>query len=218
VPAEGLAVEEAGSPIRIKELTRLAAAREMRAVAVAARRLLATTAATATAARASPTAAAAAATAARTNRARAALEVSDTAAHRIHELVARRRAAATGDPPPLGVRVGVRTRGCNGMSYTMDYAINPGKFDERVDIPDVESAPAGTGIGTGIGTGTGGAVRETLEDGAESPQLAVYIDPRALMHIIGTRMDYVDTDLASEFVFENPNAKGTCGCGESFNV
>lgn len=46
----------------------------------------------------------------------------------------------------------------------------------------------------------------------------VYIDPRALMHIIGTKMDFVDNDLVSEFVFHNPNAKGTCGCGESFNV
>lgn len=46
----------------------------------------------------------------------------------------------------------------------------------------------------------------------------VYIDPRALMHIVGTKMDFVNNDLVSEFVFENPNAKGTCGCGESFNI
>ena len=48
--------------------------------------------------------------------------------------------------------------------------------------------------------------------------VTVFIDPRALMHIIGTKMDYVDNELVSEFVFHNPNAKGTCGCGESFNV
>ena len=47
---------------------------------------------------------------------------------------------------------------------------------------------------------------------------SVFIDPRALMHIVGTTMDFVDNDLVSEFVFHNPNAKGTCGCGESFNV
>lgn len=47
---------------------------------------------------------------------------------------------------------------------------------------------------------------------------AVFVDPRALMHIVGTTMDFVDNDLVSEFVFANPNAKGTCGCGESFNV
>jgi iron-sulfur cluster assembly protein len=46
----------------------------------------------------------------------------------------------------------------------------------------------------------------------------VIIDPAALMHVIGTKMDFVSDKLRSEFVFENPNAKGECGCGESFNV
>jgi len=38
------------------------------------------------------------------------------------------------------------------------------------------------------------------------------------MHVIGTEMDYVEEKLSSSFVFSNPNIKGTCGCGESFNV
>ena len=46
----------------------------------------------------------------------------------------------------------------------------------------------------------------------------VIIDPAALMHVVGTKMDFVTDRLRSEFVFENPNAKGECGCGESFNV
>lgn len=36
--------------------------------------------------------------------------------------------------------------------------------------------------------------------------------------IVGTEMDFVETKLSSEFVFNNPNIKGTCGCGESFNI
>jgi len=71
------------------------------------------------------------------------------------------------------------------MAYTLTYADEANKYDERVKIDDAAN---------------------------------VYIDPRALMHIIGTKMDFVDNELVSEFVFENPNAKGTCGCGESFNV
>lgn len=46
----------------------------------------------------------------------------------------------------------------------------------------------------------------------------VVIDSKALMVLVGTEMDFVEDDLKSEFVFKNPNAKGTCGCGESFHI
>jgi len=39
-----------------------------------------------------------------------------------------------------------------------------------------------------------------------------------LFSVVGTEMDYKEDDLSSEFVFTNPNSKGECGCGESFNV
>ncbi len=48
--------------------------------------------------------------------------------------------------------------------------------------------------------------------------MRVYIDPKAIMFLVGSQMDYVDDMLKSEFTFTNPNAKGQCGCGESFNV
>ena len=48
--------------------------------------------------------------------------------------------------------------------------------------------------------------------------VTVFIEPMALFNVVGTVMDWVETDLSSEFVFENPNSKGECGCGESFNV
>ena len=44
------------------------------------------------------------------------------------------------------------------------------------------------------------------------------MESKALMFLIGTEMDYVDNDIKSEFVFNNPNEEGRCGCGESFNV
>lgn len=52
----------------------------------------------------------------------------------------------------------------------------------------------------------------------EDHGLRILIEPNALMHIVGTRMDYVEDRLKSEFVFQNPNAKGECGCGESFTT
>lgn len=48
--------------------------------------------------------------------------------------------------------------------------------------------------------------------------VTIAVAPKALLAVVGTEMDYVDTKLKSEFVFHNPNAIGTCGCGESFNV
>lgn len=109
-----------------------------------------------------------------------AMELTEAAAARIKELLVQR------EKPYL--KIGVRTRGCNGMTYTMNYADDgdKGKFDEVVTH--------------------------------EESGVKVIIDPAALMHVIGTKMDFVQDRLRSEFVFENPNAKGECGCGESFNV
>ena len=50
------------------------------------------------------------------------------------------------------------------------------------------------------------------------PGVTVVVDAKAQMSLLGTEMDYVEGELSSEFVFHNPNIKGTCGCGESFNV
>ncbi len=48
--------------------------------------------------------------------------------------------------------------------------------------------------------------------------ITVLVDPKAIFFIVGTTMDFVETELSSEFTFTNPNSKGQCGCGESFNV
>ena len=48
--------------------------------------------------------------------------------------------------------------------------------------------------------------------------LKVFVDPQSLTHLDGTEIDYVETMQGSGFKFNNPNAKSTCGCGESFTV
>ena len=45
-----------------------------------------------------------------------------------------------------------------------------------------------------------------------------YVDGGSILYLIGSRMDWVEDDFTAGFVFENPNAKGACGCGESFTV
>ena len=48
--------------------------------------------------------------------------------------------------------------------------------------------------------------------------VSVLIDPKAMLFILGSEMDYMEEELSSGFTFKNPNEKGKCGCGESFHV
>lgn len=89
--------------------------------------------------------------------------------------------------PCEGIKINVRTRGCSGLSYAIEYAVvdqNITKFDDVVIKDDIK----------------------------------IFIDPKISMFLIGSKMIYVNEDLRSGFDFINPNEKGRCGCGESFNV
>ena len=56
------------------------------------------------------------------------------------------------------------------------------------------------------------------EDMVEDKGVRIYIDPAAILFLIGSEMDYVEDRFNSGFVFKNPNEKGRCGCGESFHI
>ena len=55
-------------------------------------------------------------------------------------------------------------------------------------------------------------------DGVEPPGGAFDIDGASVLYLVGATMDWQEDDFAAGFVFANPNAKGACGCGESFTV
>jgi iron-sulfur cluster assembly protein len=59
---------------------------------------------------------------------------------------------------------------------------------------------------------------EPSADVVEVDDVKVVIDPKAVMYLIGTEMDFVKDKLGSAFKFKNPNEAGRCGCGESFTV
>tara|TARA_A100001015_G_C15035190_1_gene735746 strand:- start:137 stop:508 length:372 start_codon:yes stop_codon:yes gene_type:complete len=85
-----------------------------------------------------------------------------------------------------GIRISVKTRGCSGLSYAIEFANkekNISKFDDLV-----------------------------IQEGVK-----IFIDPKASMFLIGSKMIYSTNDLKSGFDFINPNEDGRCGCGESFN-
>jgi iron-sulfur cluster assembly protein len=89
--------------------------------------------------------------------------------------------------PCEGIKVNIRTRGCSGLSYMIEYAIkdqNISKFDDVI-----------------------------MFDG-----IRIFIDPKATMFLIGSKMVFQSDDLNEGFDFVNPNEKGRCGCGESFKI
>ena len=57
-----------------------------------------------------------------------------------------------------------------------------------------------------------------MDEKVATPGGDLYIDGASLLYLIGSNMDWVEDDFAAGFVFANPNAKGSCGCGESFTV
>jgi Iron-sulfur cluster assembly accessory protein len=59
---------------------------------------------------------------------------------------------------------------------------------------------------------------DRFDEKIETPGGTFYIDGASVLYLIGSVMDWVEDDFSAGFVFENPNAKGACGCGESFTV
>ena len=106
------------------------------------------------------------------------MTLTDAAAARMSEIV------ANSENPAAALRVGVKNGGFAGMSYTMEWTDNIGKFDEVIEEKGVK----------------------------------LVIDPKAILFLLGTEMDFETTKLSSTFVFRNPNQTSACGCGESVAI
>ena len=84
----------------------------------------------------------------------------------------------------LGIRIGVKTTGCSGMAYVLEFVDTP-------DDDDIVFSEHG---------------------------VSVYVDPKSMVYIAGTVVDFVKEGLQEGILFSNPNIAGECGCGESFTV
>jgi iron-sulfur cluster assembly protein len=59
---------------------------------------------------------------------------------------------------------------------------------------------------------------DRFDEKIATPAGNFYVDGGSLLYLVGSTMDWVEDDFAAGFVFDNPNAKGACGCGESFTI
>jgi iron-sulfur cluster assembly protein len=94
------------------------------------------------------------------------------------------RRSLAGRGKGLGVRLGVRTTGCSGLAYVLEFVDEAAAEDSVFDSHGVK----------------------------------VVIDPKSLVYLDGTELDFVREGLNEGFKFNNPNVRGECGCGESFNI
>ena len=106
------------------------------------------------------------------------ITLSDNAANRIKEIMSK------AEKDLVGLRVGVKSGGCAGMSYMMEYTKEIKPNDEVIEDKGVK----------------------------------LFVDPGAIMYLLGTEMDYKKEQFSSSFIFKNPNETERCGCGESFKV
>ena len=83
-----------------------------------------------------------------------------------------------------GIRLAVRTSGCSGMAYVLEFVDAVQDEDKVFDAEGVK----------------------------------IVIDPKSLLYLDGTELDFVKEGLNEGFKFNNPNVKNECGCGESFNI
>ena len=84
----------------------------------------------------------------------------------------------------VGLRLGVKTSGCSGMAYVLEFVDEIQPEDQVFDIHGVN----------------------------------IIVDSKSLIYLDGTELDFVKEGLNEGFKFNNPNVRGECGCGESFNI
>ena len=118
--------------------------------------------------------------------------VTDTAAREIDTIIRQQEL----DPTNVRLRVGVKGGGCSGFSYLLDLTEVQKESDESWAVPF------------------------TIKDDGEerSGEITVVCDPKSYLYLNGTTIDFKDELMGRGFVFNNPNATSSCGCGSSFSA
>lgn len=105
------------------------------------------------------------------------ITLTETAAQRVQSFLQNRGKG-------IGLRLGVKTSGCSGMAYILEFA-------DEIQAEDTVF---------------------------ENRGVKVIVDPKSLIYLDGTELDFIKEGLNEGFKFNNPNEKDRCGCGESFTI
>ena len=135
--------------------------------------------------------------------------VTESAAREINAIVKQQGL----DADKIRLRVGVKGGGCSGFSYILDLTEVQKDTDELWEFR-FRSSDDGKVV-TRVEGGEGGAVA-TAEAGTFT--VRVVCDPKSYLYLNGTTIDFKDEIMGRGFVFSNPNATTTCGCGSSFSA
>jgi len=118
--------------------------------------------------------------------------VTDTAAREISSIIQQQNL----DPSTICLRVGVKGGGCSGFSYLLDLTEVKKESDESWTYD-----------------------YSVQDNGSADPfNVTVICDPKSYLYLNGTSIDFKDELMGRGFVFNNPNATNTCGCGSSFSA
>ena len=118
--------------------------------------------------------------------------VTDTAAREIDSIIKQQNL----DAEKIHLRVGVKGGGCSGFSYLLDLTEVQKDSDERWSYD------------------------YTLKDDDDEREVSINVvcDPKSYLYLNGTSIDFKDELMGRGFVFNNPNATSSCGCGSSFSA
>ena len=114
--------------------------------------------------------------------------ITDTAAREINNIMKQQEL----NTETTHLRVGVKGGGCSGFSYILDLTETKKEGDEQWEF--------------------------TFDFDGNKLDIRVICDPKSYLYINGTTLDFKDEVMGRGFVFENPNASTTCGCGSSFST
>jgi iron-sulfur cluster assembly protein len=105
------------------------------------------------------------------------IQMTDAAAERVRSFLQNRGKG-------IGLRLGIKTTGCSGLAYVLEFVDDLNPDDEVFEVNGVN----------------------------------VIVDGKSIVYLDGVELDFAKEGLNEGFKFNNPNAKGECGCGESFTV